>query len=55
MCKKCILCKRINYGGARFQSLHKHEKSDFICRECIKKERKPEAMNKQNIEKKVEA
>lgn len=34
MCKKCILCNRINYGGAKFQSLHKHKKSDFICREC---------------------
>ena len=31
MCKKCILCGRINYGGARFEGIHGRKKSGFIC------------------------
>lgn len=48
MCKKCILCNRINYGGARFKSLYGRKKSGFICLECVNKGRKSEALKQLN-------
>lgn len=48
MCKKCILCGRINYGGARFEGIHGRKKSGFICLDCINKGRKPEALKQLN-------
>lgn len=48
MYKKCILCSRMNYGGARFKSLHGHKKSGFICLDCIAKGRKAEALKQLN-------
>lgn len=44
MCKKCILCGRINYGSVKFESLHGRKKSGFICTECAAKGRRPEAI-----------
>lgn len=48
MYKKCILCGRINYGGAKFESLRGRKKSGFICLECVEKGRKPEALKQLN-------
>lgn len=47
--KQCILCGRINYGGAKFEVVVGRIKSDYVCLQCIEKGRKDEAVLKCSV------